>query len=217
MARAMKCMVDEVGQDVGLGERRPRACRRLAGGSARLVPSSRPVSSKVSRIAASASARALAALGRCDVQHQLLLGARIERARDRHLAVDRIDAAAGKHELAGHEDVTRRGACPSAPSAPGRCGRAGSASRHPSACTLGWPGSASVREALQQLGGRSVSVHRRRLPRNVLLARRRGAVAILLAAAARTAGAARRSRRGLRTEARSGARRRPARPRPASR
>ena len=47
--------------------------------------------------------------------HQVRFGVRIERSRDRHEPVDRIDAAARKDELARHEFVALDGACRAAP------------------------------------------------------------------------------------------------------
>ena len=91
--------------------------------------------------------------------HQLRLGARIERRADRHLPVGGIDPAAGKHELAGHEDMAVMALAEQHLRRLARCGRAGSASRRRAACTLGWPGSAlRVGEAFGRVG------HRRAFP-----------------------------------------------------
>ena len=65
----------------------------------------RPVSSKVSRIAASARARAKAGRGPRHARVQLLLDMRVERARRDHAPVLRLDPAAGKNELARHEPM----------------------------------------------------------------------------------------------------------------
>ena len=104
----------------------------------RALPSSRPVSSKVSRTAASASARALAALGRCTLRISCASACGSSVARDRHLPVARLDAAAGKHELAGHEFSAARGACPAAPSARRRSGRRRISVAASRGCRFGW-------------------------------------------------------------------------------
>ena len=76
-----------------------------AGGASRLIPRSRPVSSQVSRSAASGKARAYSGLGSATRSSEFLFHFRMQFARRRHGAVKRLDAPAGKHKLAGHEFV----------------------------------------------------------------------------------------------------------------
>ena len=69
------------------------------------TPMARPVSSKVSRIAASARARAKLGEGRWHARVQLLLDMRVERPGRDHAPILGLDPAAGKDELARHEPV----------------------------------------------------------------------------------------------------------------
>ena len=211
MARAMKWMLRQVGMN-----RRPRRrpTTAPAGAAGALGAPGAEQQAGLLEGLADGGERQRPRLGRgrpSHVAHQLA-PRRADRAARRPASAGRAASTLppGNTNLPGRKTWPLVAACPAAPWATGRCGRAGSALRRPSA--PGWDGRAARRvvKLLQQVGHRpALSAMALSLAASALVPRR----AVRARGWARCGGAA---SRGLRTAARSAARRRPARPRRAS-
>ena len=107
-------------KDAGGGKARPGARRRFCRRAMIRDAEARPVSSKVSRIAASASARAKPGEGR--LVRALSFSSTIASSGPAmaHLPIAGFDPSAGEDEFAGHEFVRRHGAARARPAAPRR-------------------------------------------------------------------------------------------------
>ena len=203
---------------LGLGERRPGPVRHLGRRLARVrrAAGRSPRRSRGSRRAqARAPWRRSAAATRC-ISCASACGS--SGARDRHQPVGGIDAAAGKHELARHELVPLHGACRAAPSARGplrstRISVAASFGRTYGMAEVALDLVHALHEAVHPFD-RSAGLSLIGVASCRLRAPRVGAARARTLARGRVGRPALRAgHSGLRTEARSAARRRPAPPR----